>query len=458
MHPPEERGGASARARDAPTSVRAAPAAPATSAAGQRARPARRAPLTGLKGAPWDLLAPHGLPGARLPRGGPPGRGSGPALAGGLRARRDREARLRVRGAGRLAARAPEELLLDGHLGVVVVVRPELVVDVHEAALHLLEHLDLVLQRDAGVVALAERGLLGHHDLELHEVLGAEVVGVELVQLHARVVLLGELHDFPQEVGVCPLAHDHLHLLEASSEPGVHDVHGDGDARQGVHDPELRAQMNGKWRKERREVGDHVVRVVLRDGLDGVVLRMAGGHSPAPEEQHALQKDDHDEQHHCALGEHDGGYVIRAPVSQQPHHGGADHLDGGHTHDNRADHDTYGLQPAPAHRVLLRLSSRGKQAGPHQRPLAKQVDGRVDQRGKDCQGAGAQKGVDLRAKEHKVDPNRGPEHKHNLGVKTKVTAGGDAIEASPVCVDHLLAAVRAVNRHSHALARTQQRL
>mmetsp|Transcript_65692 Transcript_65692/g.140495 ORF Transcript_65692/g.140495 Transcript_65692/m.140495 type:complete len:226 (+) Transcript_65692:168-845(+) len=224
-----------------------------------------------------------------------------------------------------------------------VVAQTELVVDVNEAPLDILQHLDLMLQCDARIVALAQGRGLRHHHFQLHQVLRPEVVGVELVELHVRVVGLRKLLDLSQEVRICTLAHYHLDLLEPCLDPGVDDIHRDSDACYGVHHPEADTETCGLWRQEGRDVRDDIILIVLGNGLHAVVIGVPLGNSPAPEIEKGLKHDDAHEQCHRGLAQHDRWHVGLVPELQQPHNGGADHLYRCHAHHDGANHDPNGF-------------------------------------------------------------------------------------------------------------------
>ncbi|TYZ64822.1 hypothetical protein PybrP1_004956 [[Pythium] brassicae (nom. inval.)] len=88
---------------------------------------------------------------------------------------------------------------------LVLVVVARRVVHVHERALHAVERLDLILQREADVVRLPDAHRLGQNHLELDEEVVPKVVRAHNVGPHERVVQVREPADLVDKVrvGLC---------------------------------------------------------------------------------------------------------------------------------------------------------------------------------------------------------------------------------------------------------------
>mmetsp|Transcript_26971 Transcript_26971/g.63338 ORF Transcript_26971/g.63338 Transcript_26971/m.63338 type:complete len:279 (+) Transcript_26971:228-1064(+) len=276
-----------------------------------------------------------------------------------------------------------------------VVVQSHLVVDVHETSLYLLERFDLVLQENPTVMAVTQRRGLWHHDLQLHKVLWPEVVGRELVKLHSLVVALDDAENFLQEVWVCFLADNHLHLLKPCEDPGVDDVNGNPNACQGIDHPELVAQDDHLGSNEGRDVGDHIVHVVLRDGLDCIDAGVALCHVAAPVPQSCLEENDEDKDYDGSFCQSGSWGIIAIPVLDKLYGRLADNLHGSHAHDHGTNHDTNWLQPSPPNGILFVARLPCQEAGQHQGSLSQEVDDGVHQRGQDSQRARDKKCVQL---------------------------------------------------------------
>mmetsp|Transcript_2644 Transcript_2644/g.8811 ORF Transcript_2644/g.8811 Transcript_2644/m.8811 type:complete len:256 (-) Transcript_2644:712-1479(-) len=158
-------------------------------------------------------------------------------------------------------------LVAEGGVRVVVVDLAHLVVDVHKAAVHLLQPLDLVLEHDSHVVRHAQRRLGQHHDLNLDEEARPKVVRAHEVEAGGGVVRLGHLAHLVEELRVGGAADEELELLHAGAEPRVDNVHRDGDGADGVGEPEGGGELREHRGGEGAQVGEDVVQVVLRHRL-----------------------------------------------------------------------------------------------------------------------------------------------------------------------------------------------
>mmetsp|Transcript_6140 Transcript_6140/g.17074 ORF Transcript_6140/g.17074 Transcript_6140/m.17074 type:complete len:316 (-) Transcript_6140:394-1341(-) len=228
------------------------------------------------------------------------------------------------------AAAQPLELRLvaQGDVGVVVILVAVDVVDLHEATLTIVQPLDLVLQRDADVAADLERSCDVHEELDLHHAFRAEMVSPDQVQLGVLDVL-GELADGRQEL-VAGLHPDELDaLLRGRAPPRSDDVTADEDPANRVHPPGLLLDARETREQKRRGVGEDVVEIVERQGLQrhvaGPVVFDLG--YPPHEDLHDHDGGEHDrrDEGEVHLGASREARVQRAPAVVYDGSGSEDH-------------------------------------------------------------------------------------------------------------------------------------
>mmetsp|Transcript_107733 Transcript_107733/g.285531 ORF Transcript_107733/g.285531 Transcript_107733/m.285531 type:complete len:251 (-) Transcript_107733:155-907(-) len=141
-------------------------------------------------------------------------------------------------------SRRCDHLVMDGHAPVVVVVVSVLVVDVHEAALTLLQLFNLVLKHNTDVMALPQRSVSVHAELHLHEELGPEMVRAHDVECRLGVVMLCHLSHGGEKLRVRLFPNQHVDLLPRSHTPRPDDVDADQDAAHGIHPPKLAVEAS----------------------------------------------------------------------------------------------------------------------------------------------------------------------------------------------------------------------
>mmetsp|Transcript_812 Transcript_812/g.2496 ORF Transcript_812/g.2496 Transcript_812/m.2496 type:complete len:283 (+) Transcript_812:609-1457(+) len=246
---------------------------------------------------------------------------------------------------------------------------PVLVVDVHEAPLHLLQRLDLVLQVQTYVVRVLDAHVGRKDHLELHKILLSEEVRPNLVRHQHLVVLVRHLLHALNEVVVRPLAHELVHLPFGHHDPPGDHVDGDGRAPRGVRPPPPLDLTGHRGRRQGHGVAQAVVQVVLAQRQRAWALVP---HGPAEQVQRHFGQGG-EAQHGVGRGVHVD--PLRFPVREsppQPLARGLDDLDGADGHDSRADDHADGLQPGLPHRVpWVRPARLALREGDH--PLAQDV-------------------------------------------------------------------------------------
>ena len=166
----------------------------------------------------------------------------------------------------------------------------------------------------------------------------------------------------------------------------AHNVNRYEDRTTRVSEPQRWGDLRRRRGEESAHIREDIVKVVLRDGLDGDIARLLG-HPLAPHVEDELEEGGHREQ--ALVQEVDLQKAHRARVLPLPQDDGgvADHLSRRHCHEQRARDDANRLRARPARRVedlRVVVARHGREPVGHQQDaLCKQVDSRIDERSED---------------------------------------------------------------------------
>mmetsp|Transcript_17424 Transcript_17424/g.47162 ORF Transcript_17424/g.47162 Transcript_17424/m.47162 type:complete len:289 (-) Transcript_17424:437-1303(-) len=278
-----------------------------------------------------------------------------------------------------------------------------LIVNMHEGALDVLQRLDPVLQHHSHVVALAQRRLGRHHDLNFDQEALAEVVGAHRVHfLDALVVMEDDVRQPADEVVRRGEACQFLNVFACCGEPRANDPHGDEDRADWVERRQtLRLPPRQCDRSDTDTVGEHVVEMILCVGLARGRVE-TGGHRATVYQGEQLAEYGATEN-----GERDRPQVQLVLVAFADHGDQAlgrldDDLEGRHAHDDREHNDSDWLEPRLAFRKFVRIDACHGALRRREDNAADQVKQRVSQRGEDRHGAGGNHGDQLGAEQRHV--------------------------------------------------------